>query len=669
MDKKIFITGIVLMAFSLLHPVEVKKKEVRDFSGFEKGTFRDTGVKDSGELFLSLKSSRMKGPGKEYYLGADISEKGDLYLGTGHNAALYRIGKDGKVTEMFSAQEPEIYAVLAGSGGTVYAGSSPRGKLFLVSGTNKSKEFFNPDEKYIWDLKEDRAGNIICAVGGSGGVYRIDKSGNSRKLFSGDSHILSLFIEPDNSIIAGSGGSGILYRIRSGKSRVLCDSPFDEINGITGDNEGNIWFSASKEIEKPKPGSGGAISLSAFSKKKNTPGDRSALYLRHSGGEVEEMWSSPDETIYSLAPDRKSGGVLIGTGNRGRIYRVKKDGSYSLIYEGESAQTFRILPGSAHFTVIYNNTSSIVKLDNYPASRGSYRSEVFNLGVQSSAGRLYWDALPGGTNSATLFVRSGNTSSPDSTWTEWSPPFNDRGNSTIQRSGYKYFQVRVNLISTPSVKNPGITGFRFYYNQKNLKPRVRNIRIRFAVPNRETAGSKKPAPVRKNTLNITWSGDDPNKDELQYSLYLKKINGKHWINFRKDLKAQKTGLNTELYEDGDYVLKIVADDSPTNSPATFRRDTLISRKFTIDSTAPVLTDFTASGGQIAFNVKDASSVISRVQYSLDGKKWSPLDPVDGICDSGSEGFRVSAEILKSERIIFFKIEDECKNSKVFQKEI
>lgn len=669
MNKKILIITMIMLTFSLLQPVQVKKMEVRDFSSFEKGTFNGTGLADSGELFLSLKSSLIAGPDKEYYLGTAISKKGDIYLGTGHNASVFRIEKDGKITEMFKAQEPDIYAVMYGSDNFIYAGSSPRGKLFRITGEMKSKEFFNPDEKYIWDIKEDRSGNIICAVGGSGGIYRITKDGNSKKIFTGDTHIISLFISADNSIIAGSGGSGILYKISSQKNRVLYDTPFEEIHGIYEDNEGDIWFSASREVKKKKSSVDGKVISFSFPKRQMIPEEQSALYLRHSGGEVEKIWSSSDEHIYTVAPDKKNGGILIGTGDRGRIYRINKDRSYSIVYEGESAQSYKILPGPEGFTIIYNNTSSIVKLSNFPSSKGSYTSDIFNLGIQSRAGRLYWDSIDGNTPSISLFVRSGNTASPDPTWTEWSPPFTDNNNSNINRDRYKYFQIKVNLNSASGVKSPGISGFRFFYIQKNLKPEIKKINISIPVQPKKNANQKKPVIWKKNTLNIFWSAADPNKDELKHSLFIKKFSGKEWIRFRKDITTSRAELNTELYEDGNYTLKIVTDDSLSNSPDTFKSDTMKSKKFTIDSTAPVLSDFQKTGEFVTFRVVDKISVISKVQYSFSGDTWYPLNPADKINDSKSESFKLSRKFLKGKKLIFFKITDEYKNSKVFQKEL
>lgn len=669
MNKKILIIIMVILIFSFIHPVQVKKREVRDFRSFEKGTFTGTGLTDNGELFISLESSLISGPEKEYYLGSDISKKGDIYLGTGHNASVFRIEKNGKITEMFKAEEPDIYAVLYGSDNFIYAGSSPRGKLFRITGAMKAKEFFNPDEKYIWDIKEDKSGNIICAVGGGGGIYNIDKKGNSRKIFSGDAHIISLFISADNSVLAGSGGSGILYRISSQKNRVLYDTPYEEINGIYEDSEGDIWFAASKEVKKGKISTGSNIISFSFPKERIIPKEKSTLYLRHPGGEVEKIWSSSDDRIYSIAPDKKNGGVLIGTGDRGRIYRVNKDRSYSLIYEGKSAQSYKVLSGPEGFIVIYNNTSSIVKLSTFPSSRGFYTSDVFNLGIQSRAGRIYWDSDNEDSASVSLFVRSGNTASPDPTWTEWSPPFTDNKNSNINRPGYKYFQIKVNLNTVSGIKSPGISGFKFFYIQKNLKPEIKNVYINIPIQPKKNVNQKKPAMWKKNTLNISWKAEDPNRDELKYSLFLRKFSGKEWIKFREDITTTKTELNTELYEDGDYILKLIADDSLSNSPDTSSSDTSESKRFTIDSTAPVLSGFQRAGEFITFKVSDKTSVISNVQYSFKGEKWYPLNPVDRINDSGDESFKLSKKFVKGKKLIFFKLTDEYKNSKVFQKEL
>ncbi len=670
MNKRNLIIISVITVFSLLHPVQVKKKDVRDFKSFTKGTFSGTGLTDRGELFISLKSKKINGPEQEYYLGVDVSEKGDIYIGTGHNASLFKIGKDYKITKMFTAQEPDIYAVLYGSDKQVYVGSSPRGKLYKISASMKVKTFFNPDEKYIWDLKEDRTGNIICAVGGSGGVYRIDKKGNQKKILTSvDTHIISLFISMDNSVIAGSGGSGILYKISSKKNRVLYDTPFEEINSIHEDRNGYIWFAASKEIKKSRitPVTG-TIRLS-LNKTVETTMEKSALYLRHPGGEVEKIWTSNDEYIYSIAADKNGSGVLIGTGDKGRIYKVGKNGSFSLIYEDDSAQAYKILSKAEDYTIIYNNTSSIVKLSNFPDSKGSYISNIFNLGMQSTVGRIYWESLNGNPSAVTVFVRSGNTAMPDQTWTEWSPPFTDSKNSNINRSGNKYIQVKVNLNSTSSIKNPNLAGFYFYYLQKNIKPQLKSIKIKQFVPPKKGSKSKESSSPKNNRLNISWRAIDPNKDEMNYSVFIRKISEKEWITVKKNTKVSEILLETELYEDGDYILKIIADDSSSNSPENSQSDTMESKSFTIDSTAPTLNGYKSGDGFLTFNINDHNSIISTVLYSFNGKKWFLLNPIDKINDSGNETFKLSKKFTKGRRFILIKAIDEYKNSKVFQRKL
>ncbi len=83
----------------------------------------------------------------------------------------------------------------------------------------------------------------------------------------------------------------------------------------------------------------------------------------------------------------------------------------------------------------------------------------------------------------------------------------------------------------------------------------------------------------------------------------------------------------------------------------------------------MLSDFQSIGGFLTFRVSDKNSVISKVRYSLTGKEWFPLDPVDKINDSVSENFKLSKKVTNGKNLIFFKIEDEFKNSKVFQKEL
>ncbi|MCP4220567.1 MAG: hypothetical protein GY765_38425, partial [bacterium] len=138
---------------------------------------------------------------------------------------------------------------------------------------------------------------------------------------------------------------------------------------------------------------------------------------------------------------------------------------------------------------------------------------------------------------------------------------------------------------------------------------------------------------------------------------------------KKELSKNKTTIDTRLFDDGKYQLKVVADDGPSNPPTMALSHQLVNTSFLIDSTAPLLTGFTRQGKKIAFTVTDAVSIISHVRYSYDGKMWFPLFPVDKISDSKKESYDFVLKDIVGKKIIFIKVADEYKNSKVFQEEL
>ena len=112
-----------------------------------------------------------------------------------------------------------------------------------------------------------------------------------------------------------------------------------------------------------------------------------------------------------------------------------------------------------------------------------------------------------------------------------------------------------------------------------------------------------------------------------------------------------------------------ADDALDNTPAWIKTATKISSPFIIDSTAPVLSEFSVAGGNVSFTASDESSALALVNYSLDGKEWFPVFPEDMVTDSKSEKFNFVLNNPKNSRVLFIKVIDEFDNYKVFQKAI
>lgn len=681
---------LCLSGVSGLFSVEVKKKEINTFKAFQKGSFSGTGLDGKGSLFLGPKIKDIQGPPKEYYLGLAGDKNGNIFVGTGHRAGVYKISTPATgqsvaaPEEIALLDELDVYALLVRDNGEILAGTSPDGKLYKI-GKDKSKdsvakEFFNPDEKFIWDIKEDLTGGFIVAVGNEGGVYRVSKEGSAAKIFtSEDTHIISLYITKSGSILAGSGDRGILYKIDNTKVKVLFDSPFEEIRGICEDKDGNIYFTASRGIKRQDILNDAQVEAFLDTKKKKKakeeviPMETGIVYCRRTDGVVERVWGSVTEYIYSACYDQKNDRVLIGTGNSGRVYSIDKDGGFSIVYESEAAQVFKLEAVTGGFALITNNTASVARIEDVLNSNGTYFSEVYDLGIQSKLGKIYWDAdTPAGTN-VSLYVSTGNSNVPDETWTKWSAPFTDSENANIGISDVRYFQVKAVLNSSNAAVSPRLDNFKVFFVQSNLKPQLKKIEIGKPV---KSANSPSPGKVAANTprkdqnyLTLAWSARDPNDDKLKYNLFLKRVSDRSWLLFKEDITVPRAELNTRLFEDGKYLLKVEADDSLGNPPGMDKTAELISSAFLIDSTAPEIADFVLQGTRLTFTVNDKTSLVAGVMYSYDGKLWYPVFPVDLIADSRSEKYDFSLKNNKGNKYIFIKVFDEFDNNKVFQKEL
>jgi len=661
---------LVLLALGTALPaVKVKQFKQNEFNNLQKGSFQNVSADSEGRLLLGPRTKSVPGPAEEFYFSAARGGNDDLYVGTGHNAAVYKISSIGKIEQVFKGEQPDIYALLVAANGDLIVGTSPNGKVLRIAKDNKVSELFNPEEKFIWDLKEDKQGNILCAMGNTGAVYSIRKTGEVENIFTAeDSHIASLFVGPDNSILAGSGDRGILYEIKNRKTKALFDSPLEEVKGITADDEGNIYFCAVRSALAQKASKEIEIGL-LFSKKTTEEDDKlkekSILYCLQPDGSVESIWSSNDEFIYALHFDPFTKSVIIGTGNSGRVYRVNKKGDFAQVYEGDAAHVYKIVASSNGYWLVSNNMATITRVENGLNSSGTYFSDVLDAGIQSRFGRITWNADLSKQATVSLSVRLGNSNNPDKSWTSWSAPFSDPLHSNINLSGYRFLQTKIVLNSTVPSETPYLNSYQIYYLENNLQPQISQVTIR-------KAAEKAPAPDSNpphKYLHVSWQASDPNQDRLQFNLYLKKVQGGDWVLWREKIQEDWQYLDTELFEDGEYLLKVQGTDALENTPALIKTTTKISSPFIIDSTAPVLADFMASAGGVSFTVTDQSATLALVSYSLDGKEWLPVFPEDMVIDSNSEKFSLKVAGKAGSQVLFIKASDEFGNYKVFQKAI
>lgn len=643
-----------LFSFSL-YSVKIKKITLKSFKEIKEGTLNGVIVNSKGGITLGPVIKTFPKPDSEFFLSLATDRDRNIFLGTGHRGTLYKIDKNNKISKLFTSKEPDIFSVISLENNTLLVGTSPGGKIFKINKKGKVSVFFNPEEKFIWDIKAHFNGNIYCATGSGGSVYQIDSSGNGKRIFvSDDSHIMKLYISKNGAIYAGSGNNGVLYKILNRKTKVVFDTPLQEISGICEDSFGNIYFSANRgNLDDVSAGfNKNKLSIKNFYKRNILQKEKSILYKMDTAGIVKPVWTSKEESIYSIVYDKNRKGVLFATGDSGRLYLLNNDESFSILYESNSSQVFRIIKGREGFFLVNNNIASIIKIENKLSRTGSYLSDVFDLKFSSKLGMAYWKYKSNDNSRVLVYVRAGNTSSPDSTWLKWAAPYSDGKGAKIDISGYRYIQLKVVLNTENPSDSPQFSSFTLFTLPTNIEPKIQSIKT-------ESKGNK---------ILVKYKAIDLNKDKLLFNIYLKKIHSKKWLLFKKNFVKKSFIINNELFEDGEYVLKLVVNDSPENPPHLVKTAVEISDSFVIDSTAPKLINFAKKNNGISFEIRDKVSIISSVLYSYDGlKDWQPIFPIDMVSDSKKEKYLIK---LKSnrDRTLFIKAVDESGNYKIYQKE-
>jgi hypothetical protein len=94
--------------------------------------------------------------------------------------------------------------------------------------------------------------------------------------------------------------------------------------------------------------------------------------------------------------------------------------------------------------------------------------------------------------------------------------------------------------------------------------------------------------------------------------------------------------------DGGYRIRVVVTDSPSHPPGEALTGERESDHFIVDTTPPVLTglEATLQGTNVhaSLAATDATSPITRAEYSIDTGRWQYLEPVGKLSDSLTEHY-------------------------------
>jgi hypothetical protein len=631
---------------------------------------------------------------------------GSLLAATGDSGQVFRRDPkpDSSWTVLYDAADSQVLSLVAGPDGTIFAGTGPNGQVVNLSDPKHPASRPDPKVQYIWDLAADRQGNLYAATGPTGQLWKREREGGWSLVYDSKStHLLCVAVGHDGMIYAGSDGEGLIYRVgRDRKATILFDAPQAEIRALLAAADGTLYAGTAAEAG----GSGGArsslfltLSGSSHSPEAGSPdrasggrADRETEAVRvaqsppaqpgssgrparpSAGGSAAPRPITPgDNAVYRIDSDGIPREVLrvkalihalawvdehlwVGTGPEGQLYEIRERGEETApIAKVDNGQILSLLaePGGG-LLIGTGDPGSVLRLSPQYAAVGRLVSEVHDTKLISRFGALGWRAIQPPGTSVTVQARTGNVGEPDETWSDWSPEQTDPATARVASPPGRFVQYRVKLATTDPTRTPELRSVALSFRTSNLAPEI----ARVDVPDLSAADGT----VRQSRLNLRWEATDPNDDEVNFTVFVRKEGWPDWIRLNEDPTTERNlAWDTTAFPSGLYRVKVVASDRPSNSPDDALTRERESLSFLVDHDSPNVA-LTAKSRGAGIALTDDRTRIAKAEYAVDGGPWTPIFPDDGIFDSQREQITLSLpDLAPGTHILMVKATDAAGN--------
>ena len=708
MKTRVVLTLVLLVLVSAsAFAVAPQFWRVRNAEELLEGEIEGLAVTSRGELRPAPAFTRIATFTDPFVLSQVTSPNGDRFFGTGNDGKVYRLrGSELKV--LFTAPEPEIYAV-AFTNGALFAASSPHGKIYRIDPeSGKESVFHDPKEAYIWALRVLNNGDLAVGTGVEGKLLRITPQGQAKTIFDApETHIRTIAERKDGTLLVGGSGKGRIYAVRGeGNAHALFDSNLSEISTIYVAEDGTAWAGGVSNIlpttAPPKPqqqqqqnkqGSGqqqsGSNPSGSEQKKEETAtaevsisfddGSASAqagsgeLYRINTDDFVEVVRKFDREMIYAISGGR-DGAILLSTGPNGRLYEYRS-GELALVATVPEKQVVSISNEREATVVTTTNSGAVYRMQNGLTSKAEFRSQVKDLERFSRFGHYRIEGAQVGDGRVAIAFRSGNTRTPDATWSNWTTPVAAAEGAVGAPAG-RYIQWKL-TVPKPS-KEMVIDAVTVAFVNRNVAPVIEGVAVQdpavvfitsaypaspqvveatnpdeYGIFSSLDTPREKSEPgkrmFRKGFRTITWRASDPNGDTLRYTIAFRKKGSDRWLRLRENIDESQVNFDTSQLPDGLYELKLGATDAQDN-PEQPLTDTKEGIEFQVDNTPPAVA-FSNGNDDVIVRITDNLSPIGKVEYSADAQKWVRLTPIDGIADSGDERFSLKRTAIDGKFVI------------------
>ncbi|MEP6471852.1 MAG: hypothetical protein ABJC28_07530, partial [Acidobacteriota bacterium] len=166
--------------------------------------------------------------------------------------------------------------------------------------------------------------------------------------------------------------------------------------------------------------------------------------------------------------------------------------------------------------------------------------------------------------------------------------------------------------------------------------------------------------LRKGYRTLTWKTTDPDGDLVVSDLEFRPLASTTWIPLKSDVRDSFYSFDTSALPDGDYAFRLTASDSESN-PGEEKKSSRESSPVRVDNTPPVIRRIGSDQNPLRFEVVDAASPVTEVEYSINAREWVTLVPDDGLSDSPKESYSVRLKPEERTGYLLLRATDAARN--------
>jgi len=635
----LLILFIFIFFTSGLYSVSTKYLGGIRFDRIEDYELSNITILESGGIELSPQIS-------EFFFSEDMiwsfeEFKDGFLVGTGEKASLIFVNeKENK--KVFSSSQHILFSDIKFIKDKFLVSALPKATIFILNRDFKVEKSINFTNEYIWRIIPHQE-KVFVLCGNPAEIYILDR--NYKVEFStvlkNEKNLLNGLFKDDNLYFYSD--ANVFYRFnytdKKIKALVFVDENIADMAAHGNDLYIVTSISKAKEAQKKERKNTQSVSSDSDiveSPVRSSTTSSSKLYKYNFQSDTfEKLFEKTSIGFTSVYVSKDK--IFITTDEDASFYEFNiKSSSWKFTNIGKGKFLKVLLVGGRLYGLLIEPSRILRIIENDYAKKGSFISGVFDCEVKSVFGKPIVESFLPKKTDVKLYFKSG-MSQNEFYWEDWAPFESDNSD--------RFIKFRIDMFSDGK-NSPIINRILIPYLQQNLPPYIERFEVN----------------QFQNSFKLTWQANDENKDTISYDIYISRNNTPFFKLNDASIEDSSFEISREFIPDGVYYIKLVASDKKSNIEA--KETSKVLGPFFVDNTPPTIKDVNFKKNSLSFTIEDALSPIILVNYSINGKKWERINPVDGIYDSKMENFVINFK--DNVEFVVIKVFDIYGNSAVFQ---